>query len=70
MLRNAIVAVALGVLGATLALVLQRDVGVARDEAVYMHHGSRYADWWLDAIGGDPTPIERTWGGKDATANN
>ena len=68
--RPWMIAAALGLAATALVVIVQRDVGVARDETVYMHHGSRYADWWLDAIGGDPTPIEKTWGGKGATDNN
>jgi len=45
----------------------QQDVGVARDEVVYMNHGSRYADWWL---GLGKTSITKTWGGPGATDNN
>jgi len=67
-------AVALALVASTLVLVLQRDVGVARDETVYMHHGSQYADWWLGLLTGDSgageRAIEKTWGGKDPTANN
>ena len=29
----------------------QEDVGIARDEVVYMAAGSRYADWWLAPFG-------------------
>ena len=28
-------------------VMLQRDVGIARDETVYMSAGQRYADWWV-----------------------
>jgi 4-amino-4-deoxy-L-arabinose transferase-like glycosyltransferase len=61
--------------GATaLVVALQRDVGVARDETVYMHHGSRYADWWIGLVTADGVAnkqaITATWGGKEVTANN
>ncbi|MBA3453254.1 MAG: glycosyltransferase family 39 protein [Deltaproteobacteria bacterium] len=45
----------------------QQDVGVARDEVVYMQHGSRYADWWL---GFGKADITKTFGGPGATDNN
>jgi len=28
-------------------VMLQRDVGIARDETVYMSAGQRYAEWWV-----------------------
>ncbi len=35
----------------TLTVVaLQRDVGIARDETVYMSAGQRYADWWVGLV--------------------
>lgn len=43
----------------------QRDVGIARDEVVYMAAGTHYADWWLGlvtfdhGVGGDR--IKRTF---------
>ena len=66
---------------ATLAVVSnQRDVGIARDEMVYMPAGARNADWWIglvtfqhgvssDSIGGTfgCPPTARTC---EATANN
>jgi hypothetical protein len=58
-----------------LALVNQRQVGIARDEVVYVGAGKAYARWWLDVAtfaGGrtDEAGITRTWGGKGATDNN
>lgn len=67
-------AAALLVLATALVVVLQRDVGVARDETVYMHHGSKYADWWLDLVTFDGAANEKAitaaWGGQAPTANN
>ena len=39
----------------TVVLVVrnQQEVGLARDELVYMQSGSTYAKWWRDAITGD-----------------
>lgn len=56
-------------------LAAQRDVGLARDEIVYMHHGSRYADWWIGLARGqdDMTTAEvitRHFGGRGATDGN
>ena len=60
----------------TVAIVLanQAEVGLARDELVYMDAGDRYADWWLRFAALDQdvsrAAITSTFGGKDATANN
>jgi len=40
----------LAVVGAIVVLVNQRDVGIARDETVYMTAGVRYAQWWGGAV--------------------
>ena len=68
------IAAALLVLGTALPLWLQRDVGIARDETVYMHHGSRYADWWLGLVTGEhgagEQEVARAWGGRGPTDNN
>lgn len=45
----------------------QQDIGVARDEVVYMQYGTKYADWWLSF--GKPN-ITRTFGGPGPTDNN
>lgn len=63
------------ILGTALPMCLQRDVGIARDETVYFHHGSKYADWWIDLVtGSDVAPtvqgITAAWGGKGPTDNN
>lgn len=68
-------ALGLGLLALALVLAAQRDVGIARDETVYMGHGSKYARWWLDLVGGkDGTLSEQTitahWGGRGMTDNN
>ncbi|MEZ4366754.1 MAG: glycosyltransferase family 39 protein [Kofleriaceae bacterium] len=52
----------------------QGEVGINRDETVYMHHGSRYAGWWIDLVSGDAdasdAAITKVWGGRESTANN
>ncbi len=49
-------ATAAALFSVSLALLLhaQRDVGLARDEVIYMQQGSTYARWWLDLVDGDP----------------
>ena len=48
-------------------VVLQRDVGIARDETVYMGAGSHYAEWWTGLVklqhGFNRTLIDQTFGG-------
>jgi 4-amino-4-deoxy-L-arabinose transferase-like glycosyltransferase len=68
--KHRITAAALLILGTALALWMQADVGIARDETVYMRAGTRYADWWIDTLQGDMRPIDQTWGGKMAGDNN
>jgi hypothetical protein len=57
-----------------LVVVNQRDVGIARDEVVYMGAGARYATWWTGLAtldhGISKANITATWGGKAATDNN
>ncbi len=45
----------------------QQDVGIARDEVVYMQYGTKYADWWL---GFGKASITKTFGGPGPTDNN
>ncbi len=59
----------------TIAVVWnQRDVGIARDEMIYMEKGARYADWWLGLVtfdhGISVAGITKTFGGPGATDNN
>ncbi|CAN5805643.1 hypothetical protein BH11MYX2_BH11MYX2_28750 [soil metagenome] len=69
------------VIGWLLALVTvitvtisQRSVGIARDEAVYMSAGSKYADWWFGLVtfdhGISSENITKSWGGPQPTDNN
>lgn len=74
-LQRALLALGLFVLSATAVIVAQRDQGIARDEGVYMSHGSRYANWWVDMVGGKDAMtseevISRHFGGAAATAGN
>ena len=52
----------------------QREVGIARDETVYMTYGSRYADWWTGLFKGKTQASEKSitafFGGPGATDNN
>ncbi len=54
--------------------VNQQDVGIARDEVVYMGSGSKYARWWLGLVtfehGVSAKSITQTFGGPGATDNN
>ncbi|MCB9561072.1 MAG: glycosyltransferase family 39 protein [Kofleriaceae bacterium] len=44
------IALGLTVLSFALLLAAQRDVGIARDEVVYINHGRVYARWWMDLV--------------------
>jgi hypothetical protein len=64
----------LALVTAIAVVVNQRDVGIARDEVVYMQNGARYADWWIGLVafrhGISEASITRTFGGPGATDNN
>ena len=66
--------VALALLTTIAVLVNQRDVGIARDEVVYMEYSAHYAAWWRGLVtfdhGISATNITATWGGPAATDNN
>ena len=68
------IGVFLAVLTTLLVLANQQEVGLARDELVYMSSGSQYARWWRNALpGGEGTSskeITKTWGGPSPTDNN
>jgi MFS family permease len=65
---------ALAVIATLVVVANQRDVGVARDEVVYMQAGARYADWWLGLVtldhGLGKASVTQTFGGPGATDNN
>ncbi len=68
----------LAVLTTVLVLANQEEVGIARDETVYMGAGDHYVDWWVDLIGVTrhkgsvvtPDAITRAFGGPHDTDNN
>jgi 4-amino-4-deoxy-L-arabinose transferase-like glycosyltransferase len=72
--RRWITALALAVGAFALVMTAQKDLGVARDEVVYMAHGSKYAAWWSGALSGkgmvNEAAITAHFGGPGATANN
>lgn len=73
--RARLIALALVVGTFAAALVAQRDVGVARDETVYMGAGDGYAKWWIDAVHlrkgtFSHQGITAAWGGPGANDHN
>ena len=59
----------------TIAVVVnQRDVGIARDEVVYMQAGARYASWWIGLVtldhGISERSVTQTFGGPGPSDNN
>ena len=40
----------LAVITTMLVVANQQEVGLARDEIVYMQNGMRYADWWIGLV--------------------
>jgi Dolichyl-phosphate-mannose-protein mannosyltransferase len=64
----------LAVMTTAIVLANQHEVGLARDEIVYMQSGMRYADWWIGLVtldhGVSRQDITRTFGGAHATDNN
>ena len=73
-MRDRITGIALALLTVIVVMISQRDVGIARDEAVYMGAGTKYADWWLGLVtfdhGISKDSITKSWGGKSPTDNN
>jgi hypothetical protein len=71
---NRLVAVALFVFAFTLVEQAQQDVGIARDETVYMTSGTRYAEWWTGVFAGktklSQASITSFFGGTGPTDNN
>jgi 4-amino-4-deoxy-L-arabinose transferase-like glycosyltransferase len=61
------VGVVLALVTTITVVVMQRDVGIARDETVYMSAGTRYAEWWTGLVtfqhGFDGKLIDATFGG-------
>ena len=52
-----------------LVVANQQEVGIARDEMVYMQSGSHYAKWWRSPSFSTES-ITKTWGGPNPTDNN
>ena len=65
---------ALAVVATIVVAVNQRDLGIARDEVVYIQNGERYADWWTGLVTGkhgiSDASIEKSWGGALGGGNN
>jgi len=65
---------ALALIATIVVVVNQRDVGIARDEVVYMQNGAHYADWWVGLVtldhGISEKSVTQTFGGPGATDNN
>lgn len=65
---------ALALVTTIVVVVNQRDVGIARDEVVYMQNGAHYADWWIGLCtfkhGISETSVTQTFGGPGATDHN
>ncbi|CAN5917633.1 hypothetical protein BH11MYX3_BH11MYX3_14320 [soil metagenome] len=72
--RPRVIGLALAVITTVLVMVNQREVGIARDEVVYMSAGSRYADWWIGLVtfdhGVGRESITKSWGGAPGGGNN
>ena len=68
------IGLALAIATTLAVLVLQRDVGIARDETVYMSAGARYAEWWTGLAklqhGFDGKLIDATFGGAMGGGGN
>lgn len=71
-MKPRLIGLGLALLTTIAVAVNQRDIGIARDEVVYMQAGARYADWWLGvfAHGVGREAVTRTFGGPGATDNN
>ncbi|HEU4728828.1 MAG TPA: glycosyltransferase family 39 protein [Kofleriaceae bacterium] len=65
---------ALGLITTIAVVASQEDVGIARDEVVYMQNGARYASWWIGLVtfrhGISERSVTQTFGGPNATDNN
>ncbi len=68
------IGVFLAVVTTLLVISNQQEVGLARDELVYMSSGSQYAKWWRNALPGaegtSNKEITKSWGGPSPTDNN
>lgn len=70
-MRNKLVGIGLALLTIVLVTINQQDVGIARDETVYMQAGPRYFGWWKDKVTFSSGPTrDQVFGGPMAGANN
>jgi 4-amino-4-deoxy-L-arabinose transferase-like glycosyltransferase len=71
---NTLIGLAFALLTTIVVAGNQQDVGIARDEVVYMNAGARYADWWIGLVtskhGISRASIDATWGGAPGGGNN
>lgn len=74
MIPKRAVGLILAVIATMFVVANQHEVGLARDEIVYMQNGMRYADWWIGLVklehGVSKQSITRTFGGPGVTDNN
>jgi len=73
--RRRLTAAALGLSAFIAVVVAQEDVGVARDEVVYISSGAKYAHWWIDLVSFQSGTLSEkgitaSFGGPRATDNN
>lgn len=73
--RRRLTAAALGLTAFIAVAAAQKDVGVARDEVVYISSGAKYAHWWIDLVTFESgtlseRAITATFGGPRPTDNN
>jgi hypothetical protein len=73
--RARVTAVGLFVLSMVLVMTSQRDLGIVRDETFYFSAGTRYAQWWIDAVlsrsgSTSAATIAATFGGPPGGATN
>ncbi|HET7506246.1 MAG TPA: glycosyltransferase family 39 protein [Kofleriaceae bacterium] len=65
---------ALGLFATLVVVASQEEVGIARDEVVYLQNGARYASWWIGLVtlrhGIDERSVTQTFGGPGASDNN
>jgi hypothetical protein len=63
-----------GLLTVLIVMHDQREVGIARDETVYMTYGPRYVEWWAGLLtfehGVSEAGIKAAFGGDGETDNN
>lgn len=73
--RRRVTALVLALVSASSIFATQHDVGIARDEMVYIGYGKSYARWWIDLVTFEDgvtskKRITDTFGGDAPTAGN